>query len=62
MSGLFTRQTVGDIGYQDNHVWRGDDLLYVWQMEGQTDHNVRIEDKLISQNMTSMLATFAKTG
>ena len=62
MSGLFTRQTPGEIGYQDSHVWRGDDLLYVWQMEGQTDHNTRIEDKLISQNMTSMLATFAKTG
>ena len=45
-------------------VWRGDDLLYLWQMEMTASDlmTMRIEDKLVSQNITNIWASFAKLG
>ena len=45
-------------------VWRGDDLLYLWQMESTASDlmTMRIDDKLVSQNITNIWATFAKLG
>ena len=45
-------------------VWRGDDLLYLWQLEStSTDMmTMRIDDKLVSQNITNIWASFAKLG
>jgi len=64
MSGLFSRQSgsFGGMGQWGGNVWRGDDLLYLWQMESQPDTTMRLEDKLVSQNLTTMWATFATSG
>ena len=45
-------------------VWRGDDLLYLWDLTGQRQPNtmMRPEDRLISQNLTRIWATFASRG
>ena len=57
-SGTFGRAT----GQRSNRVMRGDDLFYLWKMERNVDNVMRLEDKLISQNLTTMWETFAKTG
>ena len=64
MTGLFSRQTgsFGGMGPWGGHIWRGDDLLYLWQLESQPDSAMRLEDKLVSQNLTTMWASFAKSG
>ena len=45
-------------------VWRGDDLLYLWDLSAQRQPNtmMRVEDRLISQNLTRIWATFAARG
>ena len=43
-------------------VWRGDDLLYLWQMESEPERIMRLDDKLVSQNMTNIWTSFAKLG
>ena len=45
-------------------VWRGDDLLYLWDLSAQRQPNtmMRVEDRLISQNLTRIWATFATRG
>ena len=64
MSGVFGRTTgsYGGMGNTGGHTWRGDDLLYLWQLESQPDSVMRLEDKLVSQNLTTIWASFAKTG
>ena len=64
MSGLFSRQSgsFGGMGQWGGNVWRGDDLLYLWQMESQPNTTMRLENKLVSQNLTTMWATFATSG
>ena len=43
-------------------VWRGDDLLFLWQLNANEDPVMRIDDKLVSQNLTYIWASFAKLG
>ena len=43
-------------------VWRGDDLMYLWTAETEMDRLMRLDDRLVSENMTSIWATFAKQG
>ena len=46
-------------------VWRGDDLLYLFDLEDQARQSasmMRTEDRLISQNLTHIWATFAARG
>ena len=64
MSGLFSRQSgsFGGMGQWGGNVWRGDDLLYLWQMESQPNTTMRLEDKLVSQNLTTIWATIATSG
>ena len=42
--------------------WRGDDLLFLWQLNSNEDPVMRIDDKLVSQNLTYIWASFAKLG
>ena len=51
--------------HRSGPVWRGDDLLYLFDLEDQARQSanmMRTEDRLISQNMTHIWATFAARG
>ena len=66
--GLGVTGGVGGVGgasvlrHRSGPVWRGDDLLYLWDLAGQPTNMMRTEDRLISQNLTHIWATFAARG
>ena len=64
VTGVGNIQGVSTISPSSGPVWRGDDLLYLWDLTGQRQPNtmMRVEDRLISQNLTRVWATFASRG
>ena len=40
---------VGQPGPSSGIVWRGDDLMYLWQLNSNEDPVLRIDDKLVRE-------------
>ena len=64
VTGVGSLQGVPTTSSSSGPVWRGDDLLYLWDLSGQRQPStmMRAEDRLISQNLTRIWATFAARG